>query len=204
MVYLHIPKTGGTFIRNAFKTLDINYVEIGNEHSRLPVVDKYVDDKRKEEILVWTVIRHPLTWYQSYWAYRLMIGWAPSHPLDRHCASNDFNVFVNNCLDFVTTGWVSKESMAYTYGIESYKKYYIGYYETLNNSFLTALRLSNINIEEQQLYRLTALNVSMLDGKKSYQIAKYNHDTYHRVMEVERDFIYKYYNGYQFDPKQLF
>lgn len=66
-IFLHVPKTGGTFIRNYFKETNLFIREIGYEHYNGQDIRDNIDST---EDLVFCFVRHPLTWYLSYWTMR--------------------------------------------------------------------------------------------------------------------------------------
>lgn len=73
-VCLHIPKTGGTFVRNYLQ-------EAGMDHGVEKLLEKahvHGQDLRdrlgQTEDLIFCFVRHPLTWYRSYWESKQRIS----------------------------------------------------------------------------------------------------------------------------------
>lgn len=103
-VFLHIPKTGGTWVREALAYANVNY-EIGSNgyHADHASCARLGPGPR------FTVVRNPYRWYASFWSFRDAGGWggdlAVGHP---PCVSSSFEEFI----DLVTThhpSYLSKE-----------------------------------------------------------------------------------------------
>jgi hypothetical protein len=195
MIFMHLPKTGGTYTRAIINSLALNHSDILHVHCRFNDIPKDIIDGMPDGMLVWGLVRHPLTWYQSRWAHRCAHGWFPEHEFDYKCVSNDFNKFVNNCLDFYPTGWLAQEYANFFAGIPHRFKQYIGRYEELDNSIKHALIESGTLYCESEYPEIMPVNVSMLDGLSSSEIAVYNEDTFNRVLDVERTVIDRFYSG---------
>ena len=65
--FVHIPKTGGTFVRHVLEELGFELELLGMGHSGISVTDP--------GIFTFTFIRDPLTWYPSMFSYRSQHGW---------------------------------------------------------------------------------------------------------------------------------
>ena len=104
-VFLHIPKTGGSWVTRVFEALDLVGHEIGHKHSDMVRVlnegrfggfTQVVRDvvvpklgKKARELTAWPAaaptpvdgvyrfcfVRHPLNWYESWWKYESSHGW---------------------------------------------------------------------------------------------------------------------------------
>jgi len=206
-LFLHIPKTGGSYIRKVIDLIHIKWVEKSHHHSCFPGL---LDHLSSNDLLGKTVIcfiRHPLTWYQSRWAFRLshQSGWQ-GNGLDLACGSNDFNMFVNNCIDYTGSdkGWASYKMTKFIDNIPSGLKTFIGKQENLRNDLISALIECGAVIAETELPLSPKFNMSLNDGKQSHIIAKYDIKTYERVMQFDGEFMNKYYKDYNVDHKILF
>jgi hypothetical protein len=60
MQFVHLPKTGGFWVREVMRTSLPQGRELGRYHSCA------LADRR----LSFTFVRHPVTWWQSFWAFR--------------------------------------------------------------------------------------------------------------------------------------
>lgn len=206
-LFLHTPKTGGTYIRKVFDLLFIKGVEKDLHHNCFPELFKHVSFEDLYNKTIICFIRHPLTWYQSRWACRLshFNGWK-GNSLDLACGSNDFNIFVNNCIDYSGSGigWASREMTRFTDNMPSGFKIYIGKQENLQHDLVSALLLCGALATKADLPPLEKSNVSLNDEMPAHAIAKYDTKTYERVLEADGDFIMKYYGGMAIDHRILF
>lgn len=65
-VFIHIPKTGGQWMRRVLKKYDPEqtWYQIPDTHT-LPKTLEGIEDQQW-----WTIVRHPAEWLRSYWAHR--------------------------------------------------------------------------------------------------------------------------------------
>lgn len=204
-LFLHIPKTGGIWVRYAIKKLGIKFWEIGDQHAHFPKYGEksrllaFHDDEYYKEKYIFTFVRHPLSWYQSRWAFRMKHGWKPGlHPLDYNCASNDFRIFVKNVLNYSPRGWVTIEYLNY---LDNTPKPidFIGKTENLTKDLITALTLAGEDFDPEIIKQLPRANDSDLDGKSSSYWATYTEDLMRGVIAAESTIISRYYHDYVID-----
>ncbi len=69
-VFIHIRKTGGTWVRSAIAAAGIPTEEVGEEHSTYAQIKHLIGDRK-----VFSFIRHPLSLLKSYWAFRTVTFW---------------------------------------------------------------------------------------------------------------------------------
>lgn len=205
LLFLHIPKTAGVWIRQAFKALNIHHYEIGHWHSHFPYnstttrLYEYKPIEFYKDKFIFTFVRHPLSWYQSRWAFRMKQGWRASHhPLDFHCASNDFCRFVENALAYRPSGWVTEEYMNFI-ATPPKRLDFIGRTENLIDDFIMALNLAGDSVDEKILRSMPRVNDSDMDGYSSKHWARYTRDLADRVMNVESVIINRFYNDYNIE-----
>ncbi len=198
-VLLHIPKTGGVFIKYALVMGGVKHTELGGQHEHFPRLLKMKPRSFFEDRLVYTFVRHPLSWYQSRWAFRVRHGWQPKHPLDFNCASNDFQRFMHNVLQFKPDGWCGFLFDEYIKN-EQQLMNFVGRTENLVDDFLKVMSMANETIDEDRIRSLPRVNDSHLDGQNSNYWAKYSPELYNRVLAVESNVIQEYYHDYEPDP----
>lgn len=90
--FLHLPKTGGTWVRYALARVGVSWRDEGRQHADHAEAVRACSAAR-----YFTLVRHPLDWYASYWCMRMSEGWAGggyNWLLPRACASASFAVFV--------------------------------------------------------------------------------------------------------------
>jgi len=101
MVFLHVPKTGGTWVTQAVQAAGVAALPPslagapgtgGDPHtslSELAAGDRFSV----------AFVRHPLDWWRSYWGHRMRAGWLAESSLDRATASTDFNEFITRVVE---------------------------------------------------------------------------------------------------------
>ena len=203
-LFLHVPKTGGIWVKQVLTHIGINYQELGHQHEHYPSLSKHKPPEFFQDRYVFTFVRHPITWYQSRWAFRMKMGWQAQHPLDWNCASNDFNTFVQRTLSFCPAGWC-------TWLYNSYINHYrpdgrclvdfIGRTENLTDDLISVLNHVGHDFDESQVRQYSETNTSSLDGRRPKDIAKYSPDLYKRIINTESIVINRFYYDYEINPK---
>ena len=201
-IFLHVPKCAGLWIRHAFKVCKIKHYELGDQHSHFPYLLNLKPIDFFKERFIFTFVRHPLTWYQSRWAFRVKHGWRAQHPLDYNCASNNFHTFIENMIAYKPNGWVTWEYRNYIDEVPGGIKY-VGKMENLTDDLIKILNLAGEQFSEKAINSISRINDSDLDGKPSKYWATYTPKLIKRVMAVESETIRRYYNNYNFDPMSL-
>lgn len=192
LLFFHIPKTGGTFIKEFL----LNYVEdnscvvkipltnpfgLVNEHIPPTVFDEEFVASKKS----FCFIRNPITWYKSQWAFRFVNGWDKDFPLYK-CRSNDFNKYVSNIIDSYPNGFVS--SM-----YEQVVPYvnYVGNQEFLNEDLKNILEKCGVDFKVEAIH-------SDYRANRAYSLpeikdkVKYKKSVLDKVKNIER--YCKYYD----------
>jgi hypothetical protein len=125
LVFLHIPKTGGTWVKKVLESLDlIIEKDVAHEHSTYAHYSGWVRGQKSRTLLerlgrkkkgsrppaeptFFCVVRNPITWYESWFKFQIwqkLAHWgAPGVPEKWHVMSalnddlsEDFNEFVAN------------------------------------------------------------------------------------------------------------
>jgi hypothetical protein len=96
-VYLHLPKTGGFWVRDAIRASGTpNYV--GPMHVPADQLLPAVGDRYS-----FTFVRHPLTWWRSFWAHSSARGWPsslePFHNVINCCVWYSYQEFMTKVLN---------------------------------------------------------------------------------------------------------
>lgn len=196
--FLHIPKTGGTWVSDILEELNLISEEIGGDkhadydrvlnwkrlrplsgfkimkedvcHRLSRIAPNYVhprvDPSPYHPPIRFCFVRHPLSWYESWWKYMMGRGWhdwgkandaRKWHPntILNGLGSDDFNQFVRNVVK-KRPGYVSELYFSYTKpGID-----FIGKTESLYEDFARILRLLDVSFEEDRVLGAPRRNVS--------------------------------------------
>lgn len=203
MLFLHIPKCAGMWIRQVFSSLDIKHWEIGDQHTRFPQLLDYHDKSFYDNKFIFLFVRHPIYWYQSRWAFRMKHGWRPTHhPLDYSCMSNNFEVFMQNVLDYKPNGWATYEFCNYIDTCPSVPDF-IGRVEYLIDDMINALEMAGEKCDRTVINSLPKINDSDLDDKPPKYWAKYTLELYNSVIAADQEIIRRYYYNYEVSPNIL-
>ena len=186
-ICLHIPKTGGTFVRNYFRESGLDHgVEVLHEraHMNAHALRKIIGNT---DDLKFCFVRHPLTWYRSYWTSKQQIP-------DRRGGLLD---------EIVDTPW---EEFIETI-IEKYPRYLTGFFEgyteicrfigkqeNLRDDLDTVLKFLRIPYNRKYLFKRVPDNVVPSSKKYTWMQAL-------AIMEAEKDIVKKY--NYDYIPLEV-
>ena len=150
-IFYHIPKTGGTWVRRAIEAAGIPAAEVGDSpHCAFTSTNG-------SGLFKFAFVRHPLTWYQSFWCYRMRLGWRMEDTLDP-CMSRNFETFVDNVIQRIPNHLVWR-----------YEKYvgpdpgvldFVGKQENLQQDLIRALRMAGEKFDEDKILAVPRLNAS--------------------------------------------
>jgi len=178
-IFFHMPKTGGSWVRIALRRATMVLAEI-NRHLTPREV-------RHNNLYTFTFVRHPLTFYQSFWAYKMRSGWK-SEGIDTF-RNDDFNLFVSNVVE-QAPGWCSRMMDRHI----GHKMKFIGKCENIVDDTVTALKNAGQKFDQKILVETPPENVS-------YELPEYDRKIAEKVMKVE-DCLIKRFN-YSFDIDQV-
>ena len=189
MLFLHMPKTGGSWVTQAVSAAgvatwapdplgDRSYSAHG--HADLNDVD--VGDR-----LSVAFIRHPLDWWRSYWGHRMRAGWDRTIGIDAVAASDDFNRFVLALLDDHRGSF--DEIVGRFVGLPRPSVDFVGRFENLVEDTCEALRLSGERFSASAIRKHPRVNVN---DYRSFP-ALYRPEVAVRMAEAEHRTIERFY-----------
>lgn len=179
-VFLHIPKTGGSWVTHVLNKCNLVERAFGHKHADMDRVlyhpnflggRKYLSELIKRRLhpmfqkqyertnYKFCFVRHPMSWYESWWKYmsgpELRWGhWGDEHNVEKWhpnsilngLGDDDFNSFVRKVIKkrpgYVTElyGWYTKP------GID-----FIGKQENLVDDLIFVLNHLNVNFDEDRI-----------------------------------------------------
>lgn len=191
-VFLHIPKTGGTWVRKALLNAGASLRAVGDPHGPLEDTYPVLSDEELSRRTIFMFVRHPLSWYQSRWMFRVQHGWT-NHELDINCGSNHFPTFIRNCHRQYPQGWYHSRELRKYFNIPTQFKYVVGRQESLITDLLAILDGCMEPYNRERLLGTGLANVSNIGGKLSAEFATYTDDTRQMVLEMEHEMIERFY-----------
>jgi len=183
-VFLHIPKTGGTWVASVLKECGLVEGSLGHMHAgleRLMVPFKPRNGKLLGPFSIWKIartlkpkpfifcfVRHPLKWYESWFKYmsqparnwsdwgdeKDLFRWHPNAVLNG-CGADDFNQFVRNVVA-KRPGYVSELYASYAQPQVDF----VGKQENLRADLVAVLKRLNLNFDEEFVMRHREVNAS--------------------------------------------
>ena len=97
-VFLHIPKTGGSWVWSVIDKLGISTRYEGRQHDNLEDSEQY-----RNGLSVFAVVRNPVSWFRSYWVHRIRESWTGGGIVKQDdlddCRCHDINGFVRLATD---------------------------------------------------------------------------------------------------------
>jgi len=157
-IVYHIPKCGGTWVKQAMKAAGLRYRPTRNVRGSHPFNLKRAH--ATPDVVTWrarrmrfgiTFVRRPAGWYRSYWAFRSRKGARRDEgfPADG-LWSDDFDQFVSNILDAYPNGFVTTLYQYYV-GEDCEKVDFVGRQEHLADDLVLALMLAGEDFDEEAL-----------------------------------------------------
>lgn len=171
-LFLHIPKTGGSWISAVLEDNNLVFAHIGGKHSTLERLGNFEKlfrmthryGKPNKPFFRFCFVRHPLRWYESW--FTMMSSrewpiwgtdpdyWNPSAILDG-LGDTSFNGFISNVLS-KRPGFVTEMYGAYTsHGID-----YIGRQENIADDLIKLLEFLGLKFNADRVRDFKPVNAS--------------------------------------------
>ena len=169
LVLYHIPKCGGIWAKEALRRSlrdksayarcnssgVVNPFGLYREHA---TPDGTLEEDKLGRLSV-CFVRHPVTWYQSFWAFRIKSeSYDPDFPLD-DLMDESIDRFVQNVFSNFPNGFVT-ELYRYFVGEDLSKINFIGKQETLSSDLVEVMKLAGEDFDEDVVKNLKWINVS--------------------------------------------
>jgi len=197
---LHIPKTAGKYVRTVLDLNEVPYRQT-SRNTQCVGMGRVLNGLRSSHCIPYSAkeyqarknrlvfVRHPLTWYLSYWAFRVRFKdtdkhwmyWRKDSEFDQLCGDDDFNRFIDNVLER-WPGFLTAFFRYYTSEASD-----VGEMENIDRDLLAFLHKH----EDVERLNYPGLKVNTSDHKS----AKYTWRQASAIMNAECDIIdeYNYY-----------
>jgi len=187
-IFLHVPKTGGSWVKAVLlQSTDLVVERGGNWHS-IPEGKAYPGKFR------FAFVRHPLTWYQSFWAFNMKLNkWnkGPCRSLGS-CKSPDFNVFVSNVVGKFPKGFLS----SYLYPKFTGAANFVGRYENLTEDLILALTKAKETFDPEKIRAMSSYKRNVAASDDAWKDkCRYRDELSERLLKAEQKVVERYYNG---------
>jgi len=215
-VFLHIPKTGGNWVREVLEEAGLSAGEVGHKHADADrvLLDPYLTAGPIRRVAWWArggpptldppfmfcFVRHPLTWYPSWFRYMSRRGWNqwplrrgpydwhPCHELNA-TASLGFDEFVDKALE-AAPGYLTRLASWYTRrGVG-----FVGRQERLLDDTIEALGRMELAFDESAIRKRAPVNTS---GGAGFE-AQWEPTLRDRVLRAEAAYLRRF--GYDDEP----
>ncbi len=190
-VFLHIPKTGGTWVTGVLRESGLMRCSIGHRHANLPHVlapgnqgfGRRLEHFYKRTCFLKThprpftfcFVRHPLAWYESFYRYKSQSElnweedgevdnihrWHPNAILNGLGRGRDFNSFTSALMDKYP-GYVSALYSHYTFRPVDF----IGKQENLREDLVTVLERTGCDFDAGKIRVRERINRSRAASDK--------------------------------------
>jgi len=180
--FLHTPKTGGTWVRAALKNSGIILAETETAHVEF-------DQCPGRGLFTIAFVRHPWTWWKSYWLYKRSHGWGFENRFDLRCMDNQFERFMLKVLE-KTPGHCTNVFQRFV-GQHDRQVDFVGAYENLVGDMVTALVLAGEPFDEQRLRHTKVRNA----GDYAAFSTACSREICQRVLEAEHEAMARFNYG---------
>lgn len=152
--FIHVPKTGGSWVRKAIIASGIACEEYSvNGNCHIGYKDCPCPDKFR-----FGFVRHPVSICRSYWQFKMGAGWDSSNQMDIDCQSDNFHEFIRKVLDKRPGSY--GRSLTDLLGKGKTEIEYIGKYENLVEDLIEALTRAGEAFDERAIRGFPPINVS--------------------------------------------
>ena len=182
-IFLHVPKCGGTWVRRVLSACHLVQDQL-LKHATLDEL-RALPSGEWNRLPAFAFVRHPASWYRSYWAYKVSVGWDGSNGIDDLVKATQFEPFVRNCIRHLP-GLAGKLYQTYSNGAV-----YVGRMELLRESLIHILTQLEEAFDPAVIYSIPAENVYGLTADLEPQ-CRYSAQLLAEVMEVEKEAIERY------------
>lgn len=185
-IFLHVPKTGGSWVKQALTDATDLVVHRGGSWHAIP-------KRGRHSSKFWfCFVRHPETWYQSYWCFNDRHNkWknGPCNVLSRFPHS-DFNTFVEKVTLAYPQGFLS----TYLYPKYTEESDFVGHYESIVEDLISALIQAQEQFDADKIRDMSSHRRNVASTLPEYAArCIYREDVRLRMLQAENSIIRQYY-----------
>jgi len=148
--FLHVPKTGGTYVRKALQAAGVFSEPFKGKHE--PIAWQDIQGP------VFMVVRHPVALLRSYWLHMMTYGWSAEREFD-DCQHTDLVAFLQRIAE-EAPGAVGRLYSAFYDPVEA--EACVGHTESLTADLVAFLDECGIDYNRDQLYLTPMANVAQM------------------------------------------
>lgn len=219
--FLHVPKTGGIWVEGAMRAAGVPLETVHRPPMRqtalravkrfsalgtlsphlasLPFDDRHMglaETARYGDRFTIAFVRHPMTWWQSYWAYRQRTGWVTGHPLDSRVKSDDFGECIEKLLAELP-GDLSRRYETFV-GPPDTTISFVGRFENLVDDLVEGLKRAGQDFDEAALRAHPPENTTDYGARRP----EYTESQIERLAKAEAAAIDRFYGGSAVPPSR--
>jgi len=182
--FIHFPKTGGTWVRQALLQAGVPFEDYTGNHAHIGYKECPFNDRFR-----FAFVRHPVAYFRSYWQFKMTAGWDPDNAFDMECQTDDFERFVVDVTTRYPGGY--GHNIVHALGEHDTEIDFIGRFEHLADDLVRALQLCGTRFDEAKLRATRPRNVS---NKHSYPVV-FTQELKDRIVHAERPMMARF--GYE-------
>lgn len=164
-VFIHIPKTGGQWVRAALRRAGLLTAQLHctwHPHGEMPAGHSCHHNRLQDiatDAFVFAFVRHPLSYYRSYWSYKMERGWDMKNTFDCAVLDDSFAGFIRKTLAFrETRGTLGEQFLSFVRTPER-RADFVGTQEHLADDLVRALRMAGEQFDEAVIRSTPPVNV---------------------------------------------
>lgn len=196
-LFLHIPKTGGTWVERALERCGIA-TEHAEPEKTATIRHGLLYHFKRTSSFTFTFVRHPLSWYESWWKYQAGLWqtfepgvWHPQRVLE-DCASDNFSEFIQKCIQH-EPAYVSRMYEWYIGPPHWSAVDFVGRCERLREDLGTVLRTLGYEFDQQTLDSTPRAHVSSKQCGEPHWSAELKY----QMEQLEAPAIRRFYSDFQ-------
>lgn len=154
-IFIHVHKTGGSWVRKTLENLGMAGPELGGMHCQLAPVKR-----RRPNAFIFGFVRDPFEFLRSYFSHRHKhANWHKNRDLDIVCQAPTLSEFLDLYLEKLP-GWVGR-----WYNLYVGEADFVGRTETLRQDLCTALDSLDLEYDRAIVWENKPCNVTEVDPR---------------------------------------